>query len=919
MIKKILLVLLGWTLLMGPAFAQVKSAEEEKFSGFFPGINFARFANQIESSTDYRFYFDLSEVENIQVNINAKDNTLSQILEVVFENSNLKFVIDGKKRVFITKGSKLDFALAKDFFQIGEKGEQTDSLQGNDELKRAFTRNKLYVIGSPEKSNSATTATLTGKITGLETGNPVFGAVIFEKVNYSRAIANEQGIYSFTLPKGRHTLFVQNLGGFVEQRQINLQGDGSLDMAIEENIISLSEVVVSSEKLTNVSRPEMGVQSLSMNTMRKLPAVLGEVDILKGLLTLPGVNTVGEASVGFNVRGGAADQNLILYNNTTIYNPAHLFGLFSAFNPDMIESVDLYKAGVPVKYGGRLSSVLNVNAKYGSKEKLKASGGIGLMTGRLTLEGPIGDKTTFIIGGRSTYSNWLFDLLEEKTDFREGRASFYDLNFNMEHRLNDKNIIRLNSYMSKDNFRFDQDTLFGYQNQNINLSWTHYFSERLEGEFVIGQDRYKFGIEGRDNPLNAYDFGFDIQQDHLRADFVFEKDLKHTLNFGFSSIRYGLRPGYIDPFGSASIVNQEKVSPEQALETALYFGDDFEINDRISVNYGLRYVIYNSLGPNTLKTYQPGQAISESTVIGEKSYDKGEIMNTYHGPEFRISGRYNLDKFSSIKAGYNTMRQHIHLLTNSSSISPTDTWKLSDPNIRPQWGDQISLGYYRNLKANTYEFSLEVYHRSMKNLIDYRSGASLVLNNDIEQDILRTDGRAYGAEMMLKKNSGKLNGWISYTYSRSLLRTAEDETAEKINGGEYYPSNFDQPHNIVLVGNYELSKRVGAAVNANYSTGRPVTLPVAKFVYGGSERVFFSDRNAYRIPDYFRVDLSMNLEGNHKVRKLAHSSWSLGVYNVLGRKNPYSVFFTPVNGVLKGYQLSIFAQPIPFVTYNFRF
>jgi hypothetical protein len=420
------------------------------------------------------------------------------------------------------------------------------------------------------------------------------------------------------------------------------------------------------------------------------------------------------------------------------------------------------------------------------------------------------------------------------------------------------------------------------------------------------------------SPPNAFDLGFDIKQHFLKANFTYALDERHKLNFGASTIDFRLQPGFIAPSGSESIIIPEEVNPERAMETAFYVGDDFEINDRLSVNYGARYVFYRYLGPNTVRVYEQGQPISSSTQIGEQGYGPGENIKTYHGPEFRLSGRYILNNVSSIKAGYNTNRQFIHLLTNNAAIAPTDVWKLSDPNIRPQWGDQISIGYYRNLKIDTYEFSIETYHRNMKNLIDFRSGSTLLLNNTIEQDILRTDGRAYGAEILLRKNTGKLNGWVSYTYSRSLLRTAEEETAEKINDGNWYPNNFDQPHNAVLVGNYEWSKRFSTSVNANYSTGRPITLPIAKFNYGGSERVFFSDRNEFRIPDYFRLDFSVNIEGNHKVRKLAHSSWSVGVYNLLGRRNPYSVYFTPVNGILQGYQLSIFAQPIPFVTYNFR-
>ncbi|MGY6744632.1 MAG: TonB-dependent receptor [Cecembia sp.] len=911
-----LLLILIYSLVISSLFhAPLHAQVQEKISGLFPGIPFPRFTQQVTSMTGYRFYFSPDDLQDFQVNISAKDNTLSQILEAVFDQTDFKFSIDSEKRVFITKYQPLDLKLAKDFFERGNSKEALDSLNRQTDIERAYSRNKLYVIGNPSSQKEAT---LSGKITGIETGNPVFGAVVFERAEYRRAISNEDGYFQILLPVGRHTLFIQNLGGFIEQRQISLQGDGILDVAIEENIISLSEVTVSSDRMTNISRPEMGVQKLNIQSMKKIPAILGEVDVIRSILTLPGVQTVGEASVGFNVRGGAADQNLILYNHSTIYNPSHLFGLFSAFNPDVVESVELYKAGIPVQYGGRLSSVLDIKANYGNNEKIRVTGGIGLLTGRLSVDGPIGERTTFSLGARSTYSDWLLQLLEENTDFNDGRASFYDLNFSMSHQLNNKNIIRVNAYNSNDNFRFDRDTTFRYENLNFNIGWTHYFNERLEAELVLGRDNYAFGIEGRDNPSNAYDFGFNIRQDFAKIHFNYDYNFRHKFNFGVQSTRYRLNPGKIQPSGLESIVVTEEVNQEHALESAFYFGDNIEISEQLTLNLGGRYVLYQFLGPNTGRFYTPGLPISSTTLSREETFNQGDVIQTYHGPEFRISGRYILNNISSIKAGYNTGRQFIHLVTNNAAIAPTDIWKLSDNNILPQWGDQISLGYYRNLKLDRYEFSVETYHRSLRNLLDFRSGSTLILNNTVEQAVVRSEGRAYGAEILLRKNTGKLNGWVSYTYSRSLLRTAKDEEAEKINNGEWYPNNFDQPHNAVLVGNYEWSKRFSTSINANYSTGRPITLPVAKFQYGGSERVFFSDRNAYRIPDYFRIDLSVNIEGNHKVRKLAHSSWSFGVYNLLGRRNPYSVFFTPVNGTLQGYQLSIFAQPIPFITYNFK-
>ncbi|WP_194776620.1 TonB-dependent receptor [Pararhodonellum marinum] len=914
------LIFIALVLFTFSASVDAQELAEDRISGVFLDIPFPRFADQVERNSSFRFYFDTENLQAVRVKLSADQNRIQDVLDIIFENTDWKYTIDAQKRIFISRDQALELNLADDFFEKGSSELDTVRYESDgEELDRFFLRNKLWVIGNSQKSKSASEAVLSGIVTGLESGKPSSGTLIFEKKNYTQAIVDDQGRYSLTLPKGRHTILVQSMGGVQEQRQINLLGDGTLDITLEENIYSLGEVVVSSEKLSNINRPEMGVQAISMQSLRKIPTALGEVDVIKGILTLPGVKTVGEASVGFNVRGGAADQNLILFNNATIYNPSHLFGLFSAFNSDVVEGVELYKGSVPVQYGGRLSSVLDVKPKFGNSEKISGSGGIGLLTSRLMLEGPIGENTTFVVAGRSTYSNWLLNLLEDNTEFTGGGASFYDLNLNVQHKIDDNNTLRLTSYLSSDTFQFDPDTTFSYSNKSVNLAWVHYFNDRLEGEFVAGIDNYQFQIAGRDDPSNAFDFGFNINQQHLRANFSYELDNQHTFNFGMNSIYYGIRPGTFDPFGENSIVIPESVDREQALETALYFGDNFEVNDVFSINYGARYVLYNYLGPGTVNNYAVGQPKSESTLVNQSEFGRGQVINSYHGPEFRVSARYSLDNFSSVKASFNTMRQHIHLLTNTSAITPTDVWKLSDPHVRPQLGNQFSIGYYKNFSVNDLETSVEVYHRSMRNLIDYRSGASLFLNNTIEQDILNTEGRAYGAEFLVRKNNGKLNGWVSYTFSRSLWRTSPDELGEQINDGAYYPSNFDQPHDIMVVANYEFSKRINTSLNANYSTGRPITLPIAKFQYAGSERVYFSDRNQYRIPDYFRIDLAFNMEGNHKVRKLAHASWSFGVYNLLGRSNPYSVYFTPVNGILEGYQLSIFASPIPFITYNFKF
>jgi len=667
-----------------------------------------------------------------------------------------------------------------------------------------------------------------------------------------------------------------------------------------------------------VRNTQMGVNKLDIRSIKQIPSAFGEADVLRVVLTLPGVQSVGEATTGFNVRGGSADQNLILLNDATIYNPSHFFGFFSAFDPDIVSNIELYKSSIPEKYGGRLSSVLDVTDREGNKKKYTGSAGIGLITSRVNIEGPIvKDKTSFIFGGRTTYSDWLLKSLPDA--YKNSSASFYDLNLGISHQLGKNDNIYLNGYFSRDKFRLNSDTSYGYSNRNGNIKWKHNFSPKFYGTLTAGIDNYQYNIASTANPVNAYKLNFSIKQTNLKADFIYYLDGKNTLDFGLSSIYYNLNPGDDEPNGAKSLVTPLQVPVEHALENALYLGDKYDITPEFSVSAGIRYSLYAYLGPQTIDHYLPNLPKNAANLMDSITYKKNQVINTYQGPEIRISARYNLDDETSLKASYNTLRQYIHLLSNSTAISPTDTYKLSNPNIKPQFGQQVSLGLYKNLKQNTIETSVEVYYKKISNYLDYKGGATLLLNPHIERDVINTQGKAYGAEFLVRKTEGSLNGWISYTYSRTFLKQDDPNAGELINRGEFYPANYDKPHNFNVTGNYRFSRRVNISLNVIYSTGRPITYPVTEYYYQGSVRVLYSDRNAFRIPDYFRSDFSVNFDGNHKVHQRFHNSWTFGVYNLTGRANAYSTYFAQQGGVINGYQLSIFARPIPFINYNIRF
>lgn len=914
----------------GTAGRQPAGPSREKknplISGRFQQLKIEEFVRAAEGQTGLHFYYDPAQFDSLSVTINVQEQPLDGVLEQLFRGTPYHFAIDANNHVFLSKGWVIQAQLPGVFFGRDGTGRDTALARGtqvsfgadNKAGKSTIIENKLYDIGIRTNTLASGNAIVNGYLHNTRTGEPVAGAAISSDNPVMTRLSDQYGYYSLTLPRGHHNLTVQAIGMRDTKFQVMLYSDGKLDMDLREQVITLREVVVSSQKTANVNRVQLGVERLNIQTIKQVPAVMGEADILRVVLTLPGVKTVGEASTGLNVRGGAADQNLILFNDATIYNPSHFFGMFSAFNPDVVKDIELYKSSIPAKFGGRVSSVLDITSREGNKKEFHGTAGVGLLTSRLTLEGPLDkNKTSFILGGRTTYANWLLNLLPD--EYKHSRGSFNDLNLSISHEINRKNNLYFTGYLSNDKFNLNNDTTYKYGNQNISMKWKHVFSNKLNSVYTAGFDKYRYNISSDANPVNAYRLAFDISQANGKADFTWYLHSKHTLDFGASAIRYTLHPGSYQPDKGQSLVVPDVVPAEQALESAVYLSDRFTVSPKLSIVAGLRYSLYNYLGPHSVNIYAPGLPIVSSNLVETKDYASGKVINTYQGPEYRLSMRYAFTTSFSAKAGYNSLRQYTHVLSNTTAMAPTDIWKLSDPNIKPQLGDQFSLGFYKNLKSNTIETSIEVYYKRLKNYLDYRSGATLILNHHIETDILNSEGKAYGVELMVKKSAGKLNGWISYTWSRTLLRTNDPNAGEKVNRGEYYPADFDIPNDVTMVGNLKINHRFSLSLNMLYYTGRPITLPIGRYYYGGSQRVLYSDRNQYRIPDYFRTDFSMNIDGNHKVHQLTHNSWTIGVYNLTGRKNPYNVYFISENGGVNGYKLSIFGSAIPFVNYNIRF
>ena len=934
-----LLVIMAF-LCLQPRLVHAQAPRARLVSGNFDSTRFDTFIETIEQQTGVHFYYDTTQFDTLTITLSVKDKPLEEVLQMVFDHTDFFYAMDAERNIFLTRGFALDMGLPA-FFTPGDST-RTRALAGKSRkrfpqavqaaaspadtseegevtsLQETILQNRLMEIGDRAARSSGGKATVAGYVRDAKTGEPVVGASVYIDHPGLGIASDQYGYYSISVPKGRHILYVQSIGMKDTRRQIQLNSDGRLNIDLNARVLALRNVVISSEKASNVRSLEMGVQRLDIKSIKQVPAVFGEPDVLKVVLTLPGVKSVGESSTGLNVRGGSTDQNLILFNDMTVYNPSHFFGLFSAFNPEVVKDIELYKSSIPAQYGGRLSSVLDITSREGNKKQITGSAGIGVLTSRINLEGPIvNEKTSFIFGARATYADWLLNLLPAQ--YKNSRAGFYDIDLGFTHTFNNHNSLYLTGYMSQDRFNLNSDTTYSYGNRNVSLKWKHTYNNKLNMEVITGYDRYQYNISSNNNPVTASDLTFNVNQSNGKANFTYYLSPHHTLQFGVSSIYYKLHPGTYTPIGSKSLTVADTLQPEQALESALFLSDEYKITSAFSVEAGIRYSMFNYLGPSLVNNYAPGLPVTVPDMTGTTYYEKGKFIKTYGGPEYRISARYSLSENLSVKASYNTERQYIHMLSNTTAMAPTDIWKLSDPHILPTSGDMYSLGAYRNFKDNTIETSVEVYYRNIYNYLDYKDGAVLIMNHHIETDVLNTQGKAYGVELMIRKQTGKLNGWFSYTYSRTLLRADDPLAGEVVNQGNWYPASYDEPNDLNLIGNYRVSHRFSVSLNTLYNTGRPITLPIGVFYYAGSERALYSDRNEYRIPDYFRMDLSMNIEGNHKVHQKTHNSFTIGVYNLTGRQNPYSVYYVSQNGVVNGYQLSIFGSAIPYINYNIRF
>lgn len=777
--------------------------------------------------------------------------------------------------------------------------------------------------------------TINGYVTDGSDGESLIGATVLITELGSGNITNVYGFYSITLPPGDYTIEYRYLGFVTQSRKIALSENKRIDVELSEEQTQLQEVVVTAEaEDANVSSAEMSVAKLDIGTINKIPAFLGEVDVIRSLQLLPGVSSVGEGSSGFNVRGGSVGQNLVLLDEAPVYNSSHMLGFFSVFNPDAVKDVKLYKGGIPARFGGRLSSVLDIRMKEGNSKEVEVNGGIGSIFSRLAVEGPIKkDKASFIIAGRRSYIDVLARPFTNTFDNGAG-LYFYDLTAKANYNISEKDRIFLSGYFGRDVFNFDARQGINWGSQTTTLRWNHLFNERIFSNLTFYVSNYDYELAFGENDRDKFEWNSHITTYNVKPEFTYFINTKNELTFGGEALFYKFEPANALATSDGQLT-EFSLPHKRAFEYGIYVGNQQTVNDKLTLQYGARLSGFSYLGPGQYYSFNDTIPGFRRTGVDVQTADRWESIENYNNMEPRLSAKYQLSKTSSLKASYNRTAQYIHLVSNTTASNPLDIWTPSTNNIKPQIGQQWAGGYFRNFKDNMFEASVEAYYRKTRNQIDYIDGAELFINELIEGDLLSGIGRAYGLELYVKKNKGRFNGWISYTLGRSELKIDGINFLDDLENrkGNWYPARYDQLHNLKITGFYELSERVSLSSNFTYLTGTPTTFPTHRYQveYLTIPENAENTRNNLRIPDYHRLDLSMTILGRAinkrgEVRK-NRDSFVVTFYNLYNRRNPFSIYFWQgderyaIDQVAdtKATQVSILGSIVPSVTYNFKF
>ncbi|MEO9964275.1 MAG: TonB-dependent receptor [Reichenbachiella sp.] len=856
------------------------------------GLDLAVAVDSIQKKYNFKAYYNPEWFDGKKVTKSAAGLTIEEFFNRNVEEQGLKSVEYHGTIIFLANNPEL--------YQVENSADQD-----------------LIIIGD-KSSKLNEVVSVSGTITDGANDDPLIGARVYISSLNIGTITDFNGNYSLRVPVGKYTLEYSSISYEEKSVEVFIKSAGVLDVNLFSGSLQLDELVITAEgQDANVQQRVSGLENMNIETIKQLPTFMGEVDPVKSLTTMPGISTTGELSSGFNVRGGETGQNLILQDGAIIYNPTHLFGFYSAFNSDMVSDVNLYKGGGPANFGGRISSVLDIKLRHGDDENYKVSGGVGLVSSRLTAEGPIlKNKASFLIGGRTSYTNWLLHSLNN-IDLNSSAAAFYDMNAKLLYRISDKDYVTGSFYISHDDFNLSGDSQYDWGTTNFSLEWNHVYGEKTLSTLTLTSSDYEVQTSTSENEQEAFEFDNGIKNVSAKFEFLYKMHTKNSITAGVEFNKTESEPGDLKPLGEFSIIENVNIFNQHGNEFAVFLQDDWDLGARLALSGGIRYSMFRRVGADKVYTFEQGaDVLRKPEVLDSTFYDSGDLIQSFSGLEPRFSLRYLLTSNSSVKMSYYRTYQYMHLISNTVSATPQDYYIASGPNLEPQYADQYSVGYFKNIRENLYQFSGEFYYKNIYNTIDFIEGAEILGNEELEGSLIQGKGVAYGLELQVKKNDGRLNGWISYTYSRSLRRYQSQFDYQTVNGGDYYSSNNDKPHDLSLVLNYKLGARLVLSANFSYSTGRPITVPISKFSYDKTLAALrYSERNAYRIPDYHRLDLSLTLKQGLRKDRLLRGEWVFSVFNVYGRKNAYSVYFIDSGQARK---LSILGSIFPSISYNFK-
>lgn len=883
----------------------------------YQGHSFTEALNEIETDYAVHFYYGENWIDSLTLNFSTRELSINQFIEKALSASQYTFIIHNNQTIYIVPRHTVIYNL-----KLGNENndlsnntiysqEQTNYIQG-----RTPNATSVINIGTKENYKNERLVNITGQVLNHANHEPIIGATIFIKDIQKGAVSGIDGTFMLKMPIGKFETVIRCVGMKESSVVLNIASSGNFSIDLDEDLRSIDEVVISAQKSERSS--SVGLEKISIKSVKELPSLMGEKDVVKISQMLPGIVSVSEGSAGVNVRGGNADQNLFYLNHIALYNTSHLFGFFSTINPGIINDFTIYKGYVPPAYGGRISSVFNIDTRYGSNKKFFMQGGISPISANMHLETPIiKNKLSVIVSGRSSYSDWIMNKLEQP-ELRNSSTSFYDLAAGLAYEINPNNSIKGFGYYSYDKFNYNQEVNYDYNNRGSSLNYIHKFSENLKSDLALSGSQYAYHTLNSSSATEAYKQTFKLEHYEFKGSFNWISGNSNNFSLGAGAILYKINRGVITPYGESSLLEPVVLGSEKGVEYSLFTEDKFKLNSKLSLTGGIRLAGFLNLGPSTVYTYNSDYPLEEAYITDTTTYASGEITHSNLAPELRAAAEYKINNFNSIKLSFTQMQQYLFMLSNSYSISPTDQWKMVDSHIKPPRSNQVSLGYYKDFFGAGVNVSSEIYYKWSENVVEYKDGADFISGANIETLLLQGNQKAYGAEFMIARNEGRLSGWISYTYSRSLITVDGGSEATSINNGKTFPSNYDKPHVCNMVATYRINRRFSFSSNLAYSTGRPITLPQSVYYIDDNPYVEYSDRNEYRVPDYFRLDLSVTIEGNLKAKKPFHSYWVASVYNVTGRSNPYSIYFKTEAQTLKGYQYSIIGVPIFTISWNIK-